>query len=44
MRTAEETDTEVAPWRVVPANFKCYARVRVLKTTVRTLEGALGRS
>ncbi|MSS73764.1 MAG: UDP-galactose-lipid carrier transferase [Candidatus Latescibacteria bacterium] len=40
----EKTDTRNAPWRLVPANFKWYARVSVLKTMVRTLEGVLGRS
>lgn len=37
----EKTDTGVAPWRLVPANFKWYARVRVLKTAVKTLEDVL---
>jgi len=41
-RAAEEmvqlTDTEYAPWTIIPANYKWYARVQVLKTVVRRLE------
>lgn len=39
----EKTDTDVAPWHLVPANFKWYARVHVLRATVRTLEKGLGK-
>ena len=34
----EQTSTNYALWNVVAANFKWYARLKVLKTTVRTLE------
>jgi len=34
----EQTSTDHALWNVVAANFKWYARLKVLKTTVRTLE------
>ena len=36
----ERTSTEVAPWTIVPANYKWYARVKVAKTLVETLERA----
>ena len=36
----EKTSTEDAPWTVIAANYKWYARVRVLKTVVETLERA----
>ncbi len=35
------TSTEAAPWTVVPANYKWYARVKVLKTVVEVSEAAL---
>jgi polyphosphate kinase 2 (PPK2 family) len=34
----EETSTDYAPWNVIAANFKWYARLKALKTTVRALE------
>jgi polyphosphate kinase 2 (PPK2 family) len=34
----EKTSTEDAPWAVIAANYKWYARLRVLKTVVETLE------
>lgn len=39
----ERTGAGPAPWHVVPSNFKWYARICVLRTTVRTLEKALGK-
>lgn len=38
--TFERTSTELAPWTVVPANYKWYARVKVVKTVVEALERA----
>jgi polyphosphate:AMP phosphotransferase len=35
------TGTSSAPWHVIPANDKRYARVRVLKTVCQALENAL---
>lgn len=44
-RAAEEmlaaTDHELAPWQVVAAESKHYARVRVLELVISTIEGAL---
>lgn len=40
----ERTDTRNAPWHVVPAEYKWYARVHILRATVQTLEKALGNS
>ncbi len=39
-----KTSTTVAPWTVVPANDKLYARVHVLQTVVDTLERQLDLS
>jgi PPK2 family polyphosphate:nucleotide phosphotransferase len=36
----ERTSTEWSPWNVVPANFKWYARVKVVKAVVDALEAA----
>ncbi|MCE9611212.1 MAG: UDP-galactose-lipid carrier transferase [Chthoniobacter sp.] len=36
----ERTSTDTAPWTVVAANYKWYARVKVVKTVVETLERA----
>lgn len=36
----EKTSTEDAPWTVVAANYKWFARIRVLKTVVEVLERA----
>jgi polyphosphate:AMP phosphotransferase len=38
----DRTSTEIAPWTLVEAEDKLYARVKVLKTIVRRLEAALG--
>lgn len=37
----DRTSTEYAPWTLVEANDKRYARVKVLKTLVRRIEAAL---
>ncbi|TRO82514.1 polyphosphate:AMP phosphotransferase [Trichloromonas acetexigens] len=37
----ERTSTEIAPWTLVEANSKRYARVKVLKTLVERIEQAL---
>lgn len=34
----ELTNTSYAPWHVVPANYKWFARTQILKTAVRRLE------
>lgn len=34
----EKTSTDCAPWTVIPANFKWFARVRVVKAVVDALE------
>lgn len=39
----EKTSTDIAPWTVIPANFKWYARVKALKVLSRALSKALGR-
>jgi polyphosphate kinase 2 (PPK2 family) len=39
----ERTSTSFAPWTIVPADDKYYARVKVLETVIRTLERALER-
>ena len=36
----EKTSTEDAPWAVIAANYKWYARLRVLRTVVEALERA----
>jgi polyphosphate kinase 2 (PPK2 family) len=36
----EKTSTEDAPWSVIAANYKWFARIRVLRTVVETLERA----
>lgn len=37
----EQTSTGYAPWTVVEANYKWYARLKVLKTTIKALEAKL---
>ena len=39
----EKTGTPYAPWTVIPANFKWYARIKTLKTVCRAVAAALGR-
>jgi polyphosphate kinase 2 (PPK2 family) len=34
-----ETSTLSAPWTVVEANYKWYARLKVLKATIKAIEG-----
>ncbi len=34
-----ETSTNLAPWTVVEANYKWYARLKVLKATIKAIEG-----
>ena len=38
----DRTSTELAPWTLVEADDKYFARIKVLKTIVRRLEAALG--
>ncbi len=40
----EKTSTDLAPWHVVAANYKWYARVKVARTLSDTLESALKKS
>jgi len=37
----EETSTEIAPWTIIPANYKWFARVRVVKTVLDAVSSAL---
>jgi len=37
----EKTNTEQAPWTVIPANFKWYARVKTLKTVCERISSVL---
>lgn len=37
----EKTSTEYAPWTVIPANYKWYARVKVVKTVADALKKRL---
>lgn len=37
----EQTDTEMAPWTLVPGNDKYYARVKILKTLCKAMEKSL---
>lgn len=37
----DRTSTEIAPWTFIEANDKYYARIKVLKTLCRAIEGAL---
>lgn len=39
----EKTDTDIAPWNVIPANFKWYARIKTLKVVNRAVAKALGK-
>ncbi len=39
----DRTSTQFAPWTLVEANNKYFARVKVLKTLVRAIEGAFDR-
>ena len=37
----ERTSTQLAPWTLVPAEDKLYARIKVMKTLAKTLRQAL---
>ena len=37
----EKTNTEQAPWTVIPANFKWYARVKTLKAVCEQIARVL---
>ncbi|OGU15977.1 MAG: polyphosphate:AMP phosphotransferase [Geobacteraceae bacterium GWC2_53_11] len=39
----DRTSTEIAPWTLVEANDKYYARIKVLKTLCERIEKALGK-
>jgi polyphosphate:AMP phosphotransferase len=39
----DRTSTEIAPWNLIPANDKPYARIQVLKTICQRIEAALAR-
>jgi polyphosphate kinase 2 (PPK2 family) len=39
----DRTSTEIAPWTLVEANDKPYARIKILKTICERLEAALDR-
>lgn len=40
----DRTSTEIAPWTLVEANDKCFARIKVLKTLCERIEEALGKN
>jgi polyphosphate kinase 2 (PPK2 family) len=39
----EKNSTDIAPWTVIPANYKWYARIKTLKTVCREVAKALGK-
>jgi polyphosphate kinase 2 (PPK2 family) len=39
----DRTSTEIAPWTLVEANDKHFARIKILKTVCERLEDALGK-
>ncbi|MBI5444896.1 MAG: polyphosphate:AMP phosphotransferase, partial [Deltaproteobacteria bacterium] len=39
----DRTSTEIAPWTLVEANDKNYARVKILKTLCGQIEAAVGK-
>jgi polyphosphate kinase 2 (PPK2 family) len=39
----DRTSTDIAPWTLVEANDKYYARIKVLKTLCERIEQALGK-
>jgi polyphosphate:AMP phosphotransferase len=39
----DRTSTAIAPWTIVEANNKLYARIKVLKTLVKAIEKAIGK-
>jgi polyphosphate:AMP phosphotransferase len=40
----QRTDTPLAPWRLIPANDKLYARVKVIETLTEAIERSLPHS
>ena len=38
------TSTEVAPWTLVEANDKYFARIKILKTLCQRIEGAMKKA
>lgn len=36
----QKTSTSCAPWHIIPANFKWFARVKIVRTVVEALEAA----
>jgi polyphosphate kinase 2 (PPK2 family) len=38
----DRTSTEIAPWTLVEANDKNFARIKVLKTLCQRIEDAMG--
>jgi len=39
----DKTDTKAAPWHIIPAECKKYARVETVKLLAESLERALGK-
>jgi polyphosphate kinase 2 (PPK2 family) len=39
----EKTSTDIAPWTVIPANYKWHARVKTIKTVCQAISKVLGR-
>ena len=39
----EKTSTDIAPWTIIPANYKWHARVKTIKTVCQAMAKALGR-
>ena len=39
----EKTSTTYAPWTILEANDKCYARIKALRTVTQALEAALNK-
>jgi polyphosphate kinase 2 (PPK2 family) len=39
----DRSSTQIAPWSLVEANNKYFARIKVLKTTCRAVEAALAK-
>ena len=37
----QKTSTKIAPWYIVESNDKLYARIKVMKTVIETIEKAL---
>jgi polyphosphate kinase 2 (PPK2 family) len=39
----ERTSTTVAPWYIIPSNYKWFARLKIVKTVAERVEKALGK-